>query len=152
MRSALLFAATLALSGPAFAQSTPSEQDHAAHHPEAASAPAGTPREAAQPAPGTPAAPTPGQVDAQMKSMCQMHDRMMAAKTPQERHALMAEHMKSMQGGMAMMKQMRGGEPAAGASGGMAMNMEMMSRRMDMMETMMQMMVDREAARARPRK
>ena len=37
-----------------------------------------------------------------------MHQKMMNAKTPAERQALMADHMKAMQGGMAMMKEMHG--------------------------------------------
>jgi hypothetical protein len=95
---------------------------HAAHHP-----PAGK------------TAAAPGGMDSMMKSMHQMHDKMMAAKTPDERAALMKDHMKVMQEGMAMMGQMRGG--------GMSMDPEMMGKRMDMMEMMMQMMMDREAAK-----
>ena len=49
--------------------------------------------------------------------------------------------MKSMQGGMAMLGEMK-------APGGKSMSPEMMGKRMDMMEMMMQMMMDREAARA----
>ncbi|MBH2018787.1 MAG: hypothetical protein I8H91_04345, partial [Burkholderiales bacterium] len=69
-------------------------------------------------APGMPmgAAPagsmaTPGQMakmDAQMKTMQAMHEKMMNAKTPEERSQLMAEHMKTMQDGMAMMDGMPG--------------------------------------------
>jgi hypothetical protein len=89
-----------------------------------------------------------------MKSMQEMHDKMMAAKTPEERSALMKDHMKTMQDGMAMMGQMRGGMMGGGAMGmggggkgagnGMPMDAEMMKRRMDMMEMMMQMMMDRQ--------
>ena len=35
-----------------------------------------------------------GQMD--MKSMCEMHDRMMSARTPEERSAMMNERMKNM--------------------------------------------------------
>lgn len=59
----------------------PKDEDHAAHHPPSAAAAA-------------PAAPTPGQMDSMMKSMQEMHDKMMAAKTPEERAKLMQEHMK----------------------------------------------------------
>lgn len=31
--------------------------------------------------------------DAEMKSMCDMHEKMMGAKTPEERRAMMTEHM-----------------------------------------------------------
>ena len=75
-----------------------------------------------------------------MKSMREMHDKMMAAKTSEERQALMADHMKAMQDGMAMMGQMKGEKSG--------MSSEAMAKRMDMMEMMMQMMMDREAARA----
>ena len=34
--------------------------------------------------------------DAEMKSMCEMHEKMMGAKTPEERRSMMTEHMKSM--------------------------------------------------------
>ncbi|PNG46663.1 hypothetical protein WDL1CHR_04979 [Variovorax sp. WDL1] len=77
--------------------------------------------------------------------MQEMHEKMRAAKTPAERQALMAEHMKSMQGGMAMMDQMK--TPGT-QGGGKSMSPEMMGKRMEMMEMMMQMMMDREAARA----
>lgn len=87
-----------------------------------------------------------------MKSMQDMHDKMMAAKTPDERQPLMNEHMKTMQEGMSMMGQMSGGKGAPGPCGGMAMDadQDVMSKRMDMMEMMMQMMMDREATRASP--
>jgi|GEM_PF-188468 len=110
------------------------EEDHAAHHPPGAAAAA-------------PEAPTPGQMDSMMKSMQEMHDKMMAAKTPEERAKLMQEHMKLMQDGMAMMGQMRagkGGMGMRGMGGEKSMGTEMMGKRMDMMEMMMQMMMDRE--------
>lgn len=44
-----------------------------------------------------------------MQSMQAMHEKMAAAKTPQARQALMAEHMKDMKGDMPMMKTMAGG-------------------------------------------
>lgn len=34
--------------------------------------------------------------DAEMKSMCEMHEKMMDAKTPEERKSMMTEHMKKM--------------------------------------------------------
>jgi hypothetical protein len=136
MRSILIVASALALSMAASAQSP---QDHAAHHPDAAS----VPQARAKVAPAGSAASSPGQIDAQMKSMREMHDKLMAAKTPAERQALMAEHMKVMQDGMAMMGRMKGGKPGHG----MSMHHEMMDKRMDMMEMMMQMMMDREAVR-----
>ena len=70
--------------------------------------PAGATAPAASPsAPGT---TTPGmaRMADQMKAMQEMHDKMMAAKTPDERNALMAGHMKTMQEGMGMMRGMGG--------------------------------------------
>ncbi|QOF76125.1 hypothetical protein [Variovorax sp. 38R] len=129
MRSVLLLTIAAALSGGALAQS---KQDHAAHHPAnvAASAPG------ASKAPKVP----PAQMEMQMKSMQAMHEKMMAAKTPDERQALMDAHMKAMQDGMAMMSQMN----APDGKGGARMSPEMMGKRMDMMEMMMQMMMDRD--------
>ena len=94
---------------------------------------------------------TPDQLarmDAQMKTMRDMHEKMMNAKTPEERSKLMAEHMKTMQDGMAMM----GGMSSAGMgdmkgmqgmTGDMGARHQMMEKRMEMMESMMKMMMDR---------
>jgi len=135
--SMLVTAAAVTLAGcSSFSGSggTPGEA-HDAHHP------------AAEPAPKV----DPATFDQQMKTMQEMHQKMMAAKTPAERAALMNVHMKAMQDGMAMMGQMGGGMPMQGGgkssmSGGPSMHTDMVQR-MEMMEMMMQMMVDREAAR-----
>ena len=88
-------------------------------------------------------------MDAQMKSMREMHEKMMNAKTPDERNKMMAEHMKSMQGGMAMMGGMGGmggmGDMKGmqGMSGDMMAHHQMMAKRMEMMQMMMKMMMDR---------
>ncbi len=109
--------------------------DHASHHPQGAVAPA------------------PPGFEPQMQAMQEMHRKMAAARTPEERAALMNDHMKTMQQGMAMMGRMRGGmmgdamglgagkEPPGG---GMPMDADTMKRRMDMMDMMMQMLLDRE--------
>lgn len=115
----------------------PRPADHAAHHPPGSAAAA-------------PGRPAPEQMDAMMKSMREMHDKMMAARTPEERAALMKDHMKLMNDGMAMMGRMHrgGGMGGMGMGGaGMSMGPEMMERRMEMMELMMQMMMDRESMR-----
>jgi hypothetical protein len=118
--------------------------DHAAHHPSgAASAPLAMPDHAAQ-------------MDSHMKAMREMHDRL-ARATPQERQVLMAEHMKLMQDGMALMGSMKGmgmgmgtgtgdmkSAPPSGAD--IAVRQDLMAKRMDMMQSMMQMMMDRMAA------
>lgn len=79
----------------------------------------------------------------QMSAMQEMHDKMMASKTPEERSALMAEHMKTMQEGMGMMKGIGGMTPPKSPPADMTQRQTMMEQRMDMMQTMMEMMVDR---------
>ena len=82
----------------------------------------------------------------QMKAMRDMHDKMLAAKTPEERNALMAGQMKLMQNGMSMMGGMGGmgaGAMMGGKPGDMAAREGMMEQRMDVMQSMMQMMMDR---------
>ena len=84
------------------------------------------------------------EMDAQMRTMQAMHDKMMAAKTPDERSKLMAEHMKTMQDGMKMMDGMSGSgmgdmKGMQGMTGDMAARHEMMEKRMEMMQTMMKM-------------
>ena len=81
-------------------------------------------------------------MDAQMKTMQGMHDKMMAAKTPEERNKLMAEHMKTMQDSMKMMGDMKGIQGMQGMTGGIGARHQMMEKRMDMMQSMMQMMMD----------
>ena len=90
-------------------------------------------------------------MDAQMKTMRDMHQKLMEAKTPQERDKLMAEHMKSMKDGMAMM----GGKSGTGMgdmkgmqgmTGDMGMHHQMMGKRMEMMQMMMDMMGDQMSA------
>ncbi len=108
---------------------------HTGHHP-AGGAPAPTSKQA-------PVKPGPNmaQMDAQTKAMRDMHEKMMAAKTPEERSALMAEHMKTMQEGMTMMN----GMPAGGMKsmkGDMSTHHQMMEKRMEMMGASMQMMMD----------
>ncbi len=88
-------------------------------------------------------------MDMQMKTMHEMHIKMMNAKTPGERQALMADHMKAMQSGMGMMKDMpgMGGMPGMGSPKGMSPEMaehhKMMMQHMAMMKMMMDMMAQR---------
>ena len=97
---------------------------------------------------------TPDQMtkmDAQMKTMQGMHEKMMNAKTPEERSKLMAEHMKAMQEGMTMMGgmsgagmgDMKGMQGMPNMSGDIGARQQMMEKRMEMMQTMMKMMMDR---------
>jgi hypothetical protein len=123
-------ASSLAVAGYASAanSTTLGAEEHAAHHPAGA-------------------APTPAEVDEKMKMMHSMHQKMAEAKTPEERTALMKDHMKAMREGMAMMGRMHGGMSMGGTAAGnghMSMNHDAMKRRMDMMEMMMQMMMDRD--------
>jgi len=103
-------------------------EEHAAHHPAGVAS----------------GAPAPAQYDRQMKMMQEMHQKMMAAKTREERQALMAEHMKAMQGGMSMMCEM--GSGGMGMQGGAGSN-DMMKRCMEMKDMTMQMMMDRESGK-----
>ncbi len=85
-------------------------------------------------------------MDAQMKTMHAMHTKMGNAKTPEERQALMPDHMKAMQGGMGAMKGM-GGMGAMGDAksmpADMAQHQKMMGQHMAMMQMMMDMMQQR---------
>lgn len=84
-------------------------------------------------------------MDPRMKTMKDMHHKMMGAKTPAERQVLMADHMKAMQGGMAMMKEMHSGmQGMQGMSAGKGMPADMAKRHQVMTDhmAMMQMMMD----------
>jgi hypothetical protein len=125
-----------------------SDTAHDSHHPAST-----TTVQVAQAAAATPGmgkgmgmggmAAMPGYAD-QMKAMQGMHDKMMAAKTPEERNALMTEQMKVMNDGMGMMGRMGPGA-MGGKPGDMAARQGMMEQRMEMMQSMMQMMMDRTA-------
>ena len=78
------------------------------------------------------------------RQMQAMHEKMAVATTPQERQALMAEHMKTMQDGMRMMESMHSQRAPGNSHAGMAgmpHGPQMMEKRMAMMESMMQMMM-----------
>ena len=81
---ALLLAAGLAVAQKPVAAN---EQDHQAHHPEGTASAAAQPT--AKPVPKAAAAPGKesmgGDMGAKMKAMQEMHQKMMAAKTPEER-------------------------------------------------------------------
>ncbi|AOJ27687.1 MULTISPECIES: hypothetical protein [Burkholderia] len=127
--------ATLGMVSAAAIAGTPAASDsaaHDAHHPNKATA----------------KAPSKSKRDAddQMQAMRVMHEKMMNAKTPEERAALMDEQMKVMQNGMSMMEMM--GPPSSGMP--MSSRRGSMEMRMDMMQMMMQAMMDRQAAREHP--
>ena len=99
------------------------------------------------------------QIDEHMKKMQALHERMMRASSPEERQKLREEARKEMQEGMTMMgPMMQGGgagsmgrgpmgggmtAPKAGPADATA-RMQMMEKRMDMMQMMMQMMMDQQ--------
>ena len=124
----------------------PDSDDHKTHHAQAAT-PAVRPKpQAASPSTATMDRMT--QMDGQMKMMGELHQKMMNAKTPEERSAVMGEQMKAMQEGMSMMNMMggtgMGGMQGGGVTPGSANERQMMlEKRMDMMQMMMQMMMDR---------
>ena len=62
---------------------------------------------------------------------------MINAKTPEERSARMADHMKAMHDGMSTMKCMSGMSGAKGMSSDMVKHDQTMEQRMDRMRTMM---------------
>lgn len=135
----LTITAALALATAGFAATPPAQDEHAAHH---VACPVAAPMLDS------------ANFDQQIKMMQSMHAKIMAAKTPSERYALLKQQMKAMQNGMAMMAQMRssisGSMPMGGKMGDMGkstdkrmtMDHDMMQRHMQMMETMMQMMMD----------
>ena len=83
--------------------------------------------------------PKQEQIADQMTRMREMHEKMLAAKTPEERQELMAEHMKVMQDSMGIMKNMMSGD----SSGKMdCMSAGTMKEHVSMMDMMMTMMKD----------
>ncbi len=139
MKLAHSFSLALALSTMGAPGWAADADDHQAHHPAGT---ASAPATKAMPGQGR---PDMARMDAQMKAMHEMHSKMMAAKTPAERDALTAEHMKIMQDGMTMMNGMSpGGMGGPGATkGDMAARHQAMEARMEMMQATMQMMMDR---------
>ena len=116
---------------PVLAQTDP----HVSHHP-AAVAPA-----TAAPAPD----PVAGAMDrmvGHMAAMREMHEKVMAVKTPKERNALLAAETKMMQDAMKMLS-----ETTLDAQTGMECDTsardKAMDERMQMMQVVMQMMMDR---------
>jgi len=157
--SRLALAMSIALAGTATLAVGQDTTEHTAHHPAGASS-------AVKTVPATPGATkaTKGmgansivmgkmdQMEGHMKTMQALHQKFMAAKTPEERNALMPEHMKAMQAamgmmqgmsGMGMMGDMKSMPMADNFPADMAAHHQMMEKRMEMMQSMMQMMMDR---------
>lgn len=74
------------------------------------------------------------QMDERMRAMQDAHAKVMSAKTPEERRALMAAHRSAMREGMAAMHATAGAAPCMGP--------DMMQRHRGMMQMMMQMMAE----------
>ena len=123
-----------ALGAPSYAAAP---EEHAGHHLE------GSAGAAAPKAPATKPGAEMRRMDAQTDAMKAMHEKMMAARTPEERSALMEEHMKTMGAGMSMMKDMPMGMSAMKGARSMAEHHALMERRMAMMGAAMEMMSDR---------
>jgi hypothetical protein len=123
-----------ALGAPAFA-ATPDE--HVGHHPEGLAGAAPSKAKAAKPSAEM------RKMDTQTDAMKAMHEKMMAAKTTEERGALMNEHIKIMGAGMSMMKDMPKGMSDMKSAKGMAECHAMMEKHMAMMGAAMEMMSDR---------
>ena len=83
-----------------------------------------------------------------MKTMQAQMDKIRQTTDPKERDKLFAEHMKSMQEGMQMMRGMGGGMMGGGMMGGGqrggGQSAQMMEGRMDMMQMMMEQMMQHE--------
>ena len=139
---------TLAIAAASFGVWAQTDAEHTQHHP------AESPSKAPKAAPAkSMAKESMTAMDSKMKTMREMHEKMMNAKTPEEKKALMAEHMKTMQEGMKTMGMM-GGDGMADMQGkkpmpgNMGQHHQMMEKRMAMMESMMQMMMDQMPAPA----
>lgn len=137
MQSLVLAVVVSALCTPVLASQ---DSQHQGHHPPEASTPAA--KSAAPAPPATAPDKRMAGMDAQLQVMQEMHEKMMAAKTPEQRKAMMAEHMKVMQGSMRMMDDMSRPGPET-MQCDMGEQHRQMQKRMQMMQSMMQMMMDR---------
>jgi hypothetical protein len=100
------------------------------------------------------------QMDEHMQLMKALHEKMLSATTPEARQLLMAKQREEMQGCMTMMNQMHAGGMMGGMGAGMMAQkgkpadpkaqMQMMEKRMAMMEMMMQTMMDHQGMMAGP--
>lgn len=144
MKSTHLFSIALVAAALGTSSWAIQHDQHAGHHPAGAASAPTTKAKAVK------SSVEMTRMDSQTKAMRLMHDRMVVAKTPEERAALMGEHMKTMQEGMTMMNGMSGGgmsgmkgEMKGDMKGDMAMHHQTMEKRMEMMQAMMQMTMDR---------
>ncbi len=151
--SHLALAISIALAGTAALAVGQDTTEHTAHHPAGVSSavktmPAKTGAIKTTKGMGTNSL-TKGKMDpmdGQMKTMQELHQKFMAAKTPEERNALMPEHMKVMDEAMGMMQGMSGKGMMSDMKSkpmpdklpaDMAARHQMMEKRMEMMQSMM---------------
>jgi len=147
LRTLTVAAATLAFGLVAYAQ-TPVE--YGAHRPATAVSSAGGTM------PMSSEVATMARLDDHMKLMREVHKKMMRAKTPEERSALMPDYMKAMHDGKVMMAGMktvsskdkhgrvttRRVQDKVSISPDMAIRYQHMEERMEMMQSMMQKTMD----------
>ena len=104
-----------------------------------------------------------GQMDEHMATMQTLHEKMASAATPEVRQRVMEDQRQEMQRGMTMMHDMhQGAMPMAGAGMGKSgqmgkpadpkIQMQMMEKRIDMMQMMMQSMMDQQGTMDGPAK
>ena len=103
-----------------------------------------------------------GQMDEHMAKMQTLHEKMASAATPAERQSVMEDQRQEMQRGMTMMHDMHASDsPMGGAGKGKSgqmgkpadpkVQMQMMEKRIDMMQMMMQSMMDQQGMMAGPK-
>ncbi|QHE86128.1 hypothetical protein [Hydrogenophaga sp. BPS33] len=90
-----------------------------------------------------PAADSAPVMQEHLEHMQTMRDKMSRAQSPQERQALMEEHMKAMRNGMDSLKRMEGLHGKPGPAMDFSQRQQRMEAQMDMMQTMMDMMLQR---------
>lgn len=87
------------------------------------------------------------QMDQHMQKMKALHEKMTSAATPEERQKVMEARRQEMEAGMGMMNQMMQGGGMMGQNGkavDATSQMQMMQKRVDMMQMMMQTMMDQQ--------
>jgi hypothetical protein len=129
----------LLVCSPAFSAQPPADE-HAGHHPDAATAPTAPPTPAPAAGKSTPSMQGMQGMQDNMKRMQDLMAKISASKNPEERQQLLKEHSKAMRDQMDMMRKMGAGRSGMMGSD-MMKNHQTMMDRVDMMEmTMGQMM------------
>lgn len=158
MRKVCLIVSSIILSSASALAVAQTTDEHNVHHPEVTA----TGKTSASAQANVDPALLEKQMDTHMQTMHAFHEKLQKA-SPDERQALMPEHQKLMQEGMKMMGMASAEMQGMGMKGGMhpqtagntsteasAADHTMMLKRMDMMQSMMQMMMDRMPAPTTP--